>query len=150
MVLNNPSNRFSFSLTSLLEAISIISVACAALAYPTQLWASIISSLTLAVLSLAVIAAFIFRGRSRAFWGGFAFAGWLFIVIDFVHLPLVNFAKEDLLPNFIADQLGHWRYYPNSNWYFGYICRFLFTLILAWLAGLFAVWCHHRARQEDE
>src|SRR6478672_3326023 len=105
MPIETPGTRFSFSLASLLSAISLISVACAALAYPTQLWASIISSLTLAVLSHAVIAAFIFRGPSRAFWGGFAFAGWLWIVIEFVHLPTVNFAKEELLPNLIAAEL---------------------------------------------
>jgi hypothetical protein len=137
--------RFSFSLASLLAAVSAISIGCAALAYPTQLWTSIISSLVLAALSLAVVAAVIFRGQSQAFWGGFAFAGWLFIVIEFVHLPTINFDKEGLLPNLIAQEIGRWRYPGSSNWHFDYIFRFLSALILAWLAGLFARWCFRRS-----
>jgi hypothetical protein len=145
---DNQPGRLSFSLASLLVAVSAISIGCAALAYPTQLWTSIVSSLTLAALSLAVIAAIAFRGQSRAFWGGFAFVGWLFIVIEFVNLPTVNFDKERLLPNFLAHEISRWRYPGGSNWNFGYICRFLSALILAWLGGLFAQWCCRRSLRQ--
>lgn len=133
--------RFSFSLASLLAAVSAISIGCAALAYPSQLWASVISSLTLTALSLAVIAAAILRGQARAFWGGFAFIGWLFIVIEFVPVPTINFDKENLLPNLIAREIGHWRYPGSSNWYFDYSFRLLSGLVSAWLGGLFARLC---------
>jgi hypothetical protein len=132
---------FTFSLFSLLAVVSVSSLGCAALAYPTQWWAAITSSVTLGAFSLAVICAVIFRGKTQAFWGGFAFIGWLFIVIEFIQLPTINFAKEDLLPNLVAREVGRWRYPGSSNWYFDYICRFLSAWILAWLGGLFAQWC---------
>ena len=95
------------------------------------------------------IAAVTFRGPSRAFWGGFAFAGWLFIFIEFVPVPTINLAKEDLLPNLILEVVGRWRNQPNSNWDFFYIGRFLSALILAWLGGLFARWCHQRSVRQS-
>jgi hypothetical protein len=140
--------RFSFSLAGLFSSVSLLSVACAALVYPTQLWASVISSLTLAVLTLAVIAAVIFHGEARAFWGGFAFVGWLFVIGEFVHLPLINFEKEWILPNLLATEIGNWRYSGNSNWTFGYIFRWLSALLLAWFGGHFARWCFRESQRQ--
>jgi hypothetical protein len=142
--------RFSFSLASLLASIAAISIACAALVYPTRLWASVISSSTLAVLSLAVIAAATLRGPARAFWGGFAFIGWLFFIIEFVQVPMINFEKENLLPNVIAHEIGRWRYPAHSNWYFDYIFRMLSSLLLGSFGGLFAHWCYWRTHREND
>src|SRR5437773_2112000 len=77
-------------------------------------------------------------------------AGWLCIILEFVPIPTVNFAKEVLLPNLILEAVGRWRYRPNSNWYFGYIGLFLSALILAWLGGLFARWCAQRSMRHTD
>src|SRR6266568_4608860 len=74
-----------------------------------------------------------------------SFAGWLFIFIEFVPVPTIDLAKEDLLPNLILEVVGRWRNQPNSNWDFFYIGRFLSALILAWLGGLFSRWCYQRS-----
>jgi hypothetical protein len=148
--MTNQRGSFSFSLASLLASVSAISIGCAALAFPTQLWASVISSLTLLVLSLALIAAIILRGHACAFWGGFAFLGWLFIVIEFVQVPTINFDKENLLPNLVAHEIGRWRYPGSSNWYFDYMFRLLSALVLGWFGGLFARWCYCRQTASEQ
>jgi len=75
--------------------------------------------------------------------------GWLFIVIEFVHVPTINFDKELLLPNLITREIGRWRYPGGSNWYFDYTFRLLSALIFAWLGGLFAQWCFRRSLRQS-
>jgi hypothetical protein len=73
--------HFRFSIGGLMVVILLLSVAFAALRYPTPLWANFWYSFALAVLTLAVPAAFYRRGEQRAFWVGFASCGWVYFVL---------------------------------------------------------------------
>src|SRR5689334_15447370 len=69
------------TIASLMGAIALIGVALAALRSPTQLWAGITLSASLAAVTLAVLAAVYRRGRSRAFWVGFSVCGWVYLTL---------------------------------------------------------------------
>lgn len=70
-----------FSLAGLLCAISLVAVACAALAQPTPLWATITSSSAVTILFYAVLAAIYRSGAQRALWLGMAIVGWSYFVL---------------------------------------------------------------------
>ena len=70
-----------FSLARLLCTISLVAVACAALAQPTPLWATITSSSAVAILFYAVLAAIYRSGAQRALWLGMAVVGWSYFVL---------------------------------------------------------------------
>ena len=71
-----------FSVRGLMAAIVLLAVAFAALRWPTPLWANVCFSLTLSALVLAIPAAVYRRGEYRAFWVGFASAGWVYFVLS--------------------------------------------------------------------
>ncbi len=73
--------RFRFSVSSLMVMIVLLAAAFAALRTPTPLWANAWFSVALASLVLAVPAAVYRRGQERAFWVGFAAAGWVYFVL---------------------------------------------------------------------
>jgi hypothetical protein len=72
--------HFRFSIRGLMVVIVLLSVAFAALRFPTPLWANVWFSLTAAALTLAVPAAVYRRGEQRAFWVGFAVCGWVYFI----------------------------------------------------------------------
>ena len=73
--------RFRFSLLGLMARVAYAALACAALRYSTETWAS--SIFTLAILSqmIAVLCVVLLRGQSRAAWIGFLVfgGGYLFL-----------------------------------------------------------------------
>jgi hypothetical protein len=74
--------RARFSVRGLMMSIVLFGAAFAALRWPTPLWANLWFSLDLSVLVLAVPAAVYRRGEDRAFWVGFAAAGWVYAVLS--------------------------------------------------------------------
>lgn len=72
-----------FSIGSLILVVLVCGVAAAALRDASSLWAETMVSLTLLLLAVAVLAAWNRHGAARAFWQGFAFFGWAYLVLIF-------------------------------------------------------------------
>jgi hypothetical protein len=75
-------NRIQVTLAGLLAAVGAIAFCLAALTHASPNWASVFLTGTVAVLFVALSRTIATRGRSRAFWAGFAVWGWgyLFLV----------------------------------------------------------------------
>jgi hypothetical protein len=73
--------RARISIRGLMTAIVLLAAGLAALRSPTPLWANLWFSLTLAALVLAIPTAVYCRGQDRAFWVGFASAGWVYFLL---------------------------------------------------------------------
>src|SRR5262245_1390595 len=70
-----------FSLLTLLVAVLLISVACAAVASGSDLWAWIVVTATVLALLIATVGALYLPGKRRAFAGGFAICGWGYLLL---------------------------------------------------------------------
>lgn len=68
--------RFRFSLRQLMALVVFVAIGCAGLVHPSRYLASAIFTLTVMALFVAVLAAVGRKGPRRAFWIGFAIAGW--------------------------------------------------------------------------
>lgn len=68
--------RFQFSLRELLALVVFVALGCAGFLQPSPLMASAVFSLTLVILSVAILAAVGKSSSARFFWIGFAVAGW--------------------------------------------------------------------------
>jgi hypothetical protein len=79
--------RVRFSIASLLAAIGFCGVSVAALRSSSALWASVIFTALVAVLSAAILGAMASRGRSRLAWAGLAVFGWVYLAIAFGPWP---------------------------------------------------------------
>ena len=75
--------RFRFSLASLMSSVLLIAVACAALRYASELWASVAFTLTVGLLFGATLCVVFRGGDARAFCLGFALFGWGYLFIAF-------------------------------------------------------------------
>jgi hypothetical protein len=67
------------SMASLLWAVAVLALGCAALTRASQLWASVVFTTAATVLTLAVLRALYSDGTRRAFHVGFALCGWLYL-----------------------------------------------------------------------
>jgi hypothetical protein len=76
--------RLRFSVGGLMVVVLLLAAAFAALRWPTPLMANLWFSLTLSALVLAIPAAVYRRAEDRAFWVGFAAAGWAYFVLALV------------------------------------------------------------------
>jgi hypothetical protein len=72
-----------FSILWLMALVLLVAVGFAALGNPTELWASAIFTLTVGLLCYSVVGAMFLRGRRRAYWGGFATFGWVYLILVF-------------------------------------------------------------------
>ncbi len=68
--------RIRFTLRQLLGLVVYVAIACAGLLHPTANMASAVFTLTATLLFVGVLAAVGRKGSARAFWIGFAVAGW--------------------------------------------------------------------------
>ena len=86
---------FRFSLWSMFLGVAAVSIVCAALVKPTQMWAMAFQAASLGVLTFAILAALVYeRGSARAFWIGFAVVGWGNLGWQELHLPLDSLTGE--------------------------------------------------------
>jgi hypothetical protein len=76
--------RFRFKIASLLGAILVLGVGFAALRESSDFWESGIFTGTIGVLLLSILLAAQRRESGRAFWLGFALAGWTYLVLTAV------------------------------------------------------------------
>ncbi len=67
------------SIAMCMAAVGFLAVGSAALTHPTELWASSLFTLAVALLTWASVAAVI---RPRAFWTGFAAFGWVYLILS--------------------------------------------------------------------
>lgn len=74
-----------FSLRQLMGFVAVVALACAALARPSPLSASIVFTLALGALFVALLGAVGRQGAARVFWIGFAVTGWGYLWV--AHWP---------------------------------------------------------------
>jgi len=138
------------SISGLMAAVGIVAVGVAALARPSELWASVLYSATATLLLVAVVSAANSKGRRRAFWWGFAAFGWGHQLLAF--WPSINATPAPrLLTTFLLDMLhfvvtGSGREIPaylssksttvSTEVVFYQISLSLMGLVLASLAGI--------------
>jgi hypothetical protein len=72
---------FRFSLLTLLGAILVISVGCAAVVSASDVWVKVIVTVTVLALLIASVGSIYLPTRSRAFAGGFAIFGWAYLLL---------------------------------------------------------------------
>jgi len=82
--------RFRVSIAGLLAGIALFGVGFAALLHPAPLWRNGLFSITMATLTIAVLAAIYRRGPRRAFWVGFATCGWVYFLAIWGPAPVSN------------------------------------------------------------
>jgi hypothetical protein len=75
--------RLRFTLAQLMAIVIPIGVGLAALRSASVVWTSAVFTLTVLVLSSAVLGAMAFRGRARMTWAGFALFGWIYLATVF-------------------------------------------------------------------
>jgi hypothetical protein len=71
--------RLRFTLAQSMAIVILIGVGLAALRSASALWSSALFTLTVVVLSAAILGAMAFRGRARMTWAGFALFGWIYL-----------------------------------------------------------------------
>jgi hypothetical protein len=98
--------RMRFSIAGLVIYVALFAVGFAAIRNPSSLWASTLFSVTLSTLSLAVLAAVYRRARRRAFWVGFAFCGWLYLIMT-LGPGLDSLVGNHLLSTAILEMIYH-------------------------------------------
>jgi hypothetical protein len=86
--------RIRLSIATLLAGIALFGVAFTALIHPSPLWGNAAYSMTLATLTIAVLAAIYGRGPRRAFRVGFSTCGWVYFLAIFGPEPLSNFGSN--------------------------------------------------------
>jgi hypothetical protein len=92
--------RPTISIRAMFAVVACIGLACVALARANAIWASVMFTAALAVISLGLLAAILRRGAKQAYWIGFALFGWLYLWM--AHWP-AEFSSESRLQ---TDQNG--------------------------------------------
>lgn len=153
--------RLRFSLASLVAAVFVIALWCAALRQSSKLWASALFTLTVGVLFIALLGAVYDRAGRRAFWLGFSLFGWGYHL--FVFGPWFRSATNELLLTtrllkYLAERLGHGSgpiglaVQLGDHWYahpFVVIGHLLLVVVFAIIGGTVARYFLSKARQAD-
>jgi hypothetical protein len=69
------------SLASLIGIVAVIALGLAGMLSASRLWLTLASTVTLALLLAALLASWLFSGKDRAFWVGFALFGWTHLIM---------------------------------------------------------------------
>ncbi len=72
-----------FSLKALAGAVAFAAAACCSLAYASSTWSSTIYTAAIVFLAFSTLAAVYSYERTRAYWVGCAFCGWLYLLLVF-------------------------------------------------------------------
>lgn len=75
--------RMRFSIAGLMGFVLVAAVGFGGLKAANPQWAGVCFSLTAATLILAILNAIHAQGKDRAYWAGFAIAGWAYLAIAF-------------------------------------------------------------------
>ncbi len=93
-------NRLRFTLRGLFAVVTVAAIGCAALANPTDLWASVVLSGTLGLLIIALLVAVARRGAARVGANGFALCG-----CAYLGLILAPGAGTNIVPNLVTSKV---------------------------------------------
>ncbi len=86
-------SRFRFTIAQVMALVLFVGLGFAALRSSTVLWSSAVFTLTVALLSAAVLGAMARRGPARLTWTGFALFGWIYFGTTFGPWADVNGVK---------------------------------------------------------
>jgi hypothetical protein len=98
--------RIRFSIRVLLASAGLVAIGCAALVRPSYFWSGLLCTFAIAVLVSALVAIAYRRGRSRAYWVGFAVFGWGHMLLA-LGPWLDNYTGEFILTRQLLDRLGY-------------------------------------------
>ena len=104
--------KIRFSLATLMAVVAIVATACAALRFASELWASTMFTLALALLCVALLGALFSQASARSFWAGFALVGCLYLIMVFGPWCSMNVSPH-LLTTKLVDWL-HPKLQPSS------------------------------------
>lgn len=141
-------NWFRFSLKGLLSFIAVVSIACAALAKPSEFSASMTGVMLFACLFFALLAAIYGKPLHRAFWLGFAIIGWTWFGLELLSRPtrltLPTAQLSSYVENWIhpAERRGIYTLNVELLGRFREVMRLLWPLVLGGIGGVVA----HRLR----
>src|SRR5262245_16204227 len=94
---------FRFSLLTLMGVVILFAVAFASLRSASKLWASIILTVTLGLLSVALLGAVFLIERKRAFCAGAAMTGWIYALLTFGPWGFRENVADHLLTAYVID-----------------------------------------------
>ena len=102
--------RFRYSLFGLFGIVAFCAVSAATLAKPSFLAASLVWSVAMAVLGVALVGSATSRGRRQSFWIGFAILGWGYMILTLA--PWFDDHTGELLASrqlfdYVGPALGH-------------------------------------------
>ena len=98
--------RFArFSIAELLGAVGLSGLGLACLLHASSPWAATMFSITLGLLTMALIGVIYRMGERRAFWVGFAICGWLYMA-----LTTNPWLGAWIGPNLVTSKLLYWAY----------------------------------------
>lgn len=146
-----------FSMKSLLVASALVAAGCAALFYPNEYLTTGFSTATLGVILLALTAAVVSRGATRAYWAGFAIFGGVYFLAAFYGDLQPNYPNVytfRLITSDVLSSIDGWlnKLRPGR----GASCDLtdlavtmpighsVFTMILGLLGGAVAEWLYRR------
>lgn len=155
-----------FSLRELLIAILLIAVSIVALRQANHIWVGVLRSGLVFVLSAAIIGSVASGGKIRAYWMGFAIAGWLqFLSMTLDYCPPFNeteagvstWLHSQIVTNVPSDSVHELPMPPRSSsydggktwpWpqprYFRAAFHCILTGLFALSGGYLAVWFYSR------
>ena len=74
--------RMRTTIARLMSGMALFSIGLACLMYASTPWARAALSLTLGILTFAILGAVLRQGQRRAYWTGFAVCGWIYLVLS--------------------------------------------------------------------
>ncbi len=96
-----------FSLKQLLLATALVAVGCVALRNANTTWVGAMVGLTWIALAASLLLAVYRDGQLRAFWVGFAVAGWLYLVLPIYGWSFMSNLQGNTV---ITTRISHWAY----------------------------------------
>jgi hypothetical protein len=97
--------RVQLSVTGSMTLVMALAVGFASLRYASPLWAGSVLLLTLAGLSLAILAAVYLKHGARAYWAGFALLGWGYLILARGVWWSPEVGRPDLITTALLDRL---------------------------------------------
>lgn len=94
--------RFRPSIAGLMALVLFAAIAFAALRGASAIWASVMFTLTLVLLSTAILGAFYCQRPARIAWAGFAVFGWAYLAMTFGPWPNKNGVTVPPFPTMLA------------------------------------------------
>lgn len=143
--------KFRYSVRRLLAVVTILCLCLAAIVKPTLVSTSIAIAVTRIILCASVVFAVMLPGRKRAFWFGFALAGWsdfLSLLPFFLTNELEGFGQFGI-HNAVLSFRSFWEdIHTAESSYAAYIMiKTLFSLVSALVAGYFCRWIYDQQIQ---